>query len=353
MGGDFAPHAAVAGAVLAARAFGIGVALTGPESEVRGELARLATDGLDIQVVHAPEVIDMGELSPAEAVRSSPDNSITRALELVQTGAADGFATAGHTGATLAAALFTLGRLPGVRRPAVAVALPSLAGPCVLIDIGANTDVKPEFLAQFGIMGAAYAEKVLGIKRPRVGLLSIGEERGKGSQVVQEALPLLEATGVNFVGNIEGRDIPAGNADVAVMDGFTGNILLKFAEGIVALVEQITRESAAGDPMAILGALLMRPALRRARARMDYRAFGGALLLGVRGVVVIGHGRSDPEAVKTAVGVAMRAAEQGLVQAIQAGVQEKGGDGSRESGEVGSTGASPSPSPGLSSGPTP
>ena len=333
MGGDFAPRAAVAGGVKAAREFGIGVLLVGRAPEVQAALDREPHAGLDVRVVHAPNIIAMDELNPAEAIRRTPENSISVGMELVKRGEADGFVTAGHTGATLAGALFGLGRIAGVRRPAVATPFPTMSGPCVLIDIGANADVRPEFLLQFGVMGAAYAEKVLGIAKPRVGLVSIGEERGKGNANVQEALPMLEASGLNFVGNIEGRDIPAGKADVAVMDGFTGNVLIKFAEGVGVLVEGIMRESAQGDPFATIGGLLMRPALRRARARMDYRAYGGALLLGVNGVVVIGHGRSDPVAVRTAVHVAMKGVENGLVKAIEEGAaiaaawQERAGGG--------------------------
>jgi glycerol-3-phosphate acyltransferase PlsX len=321
MGGDLAPRAAVEGAVLAARAFHQTCLLVGRAPEIEAALAGQQCGGLDIELVHAPDVIAMDELSPAQAIRTTPDNSISRAIALVRDGEADAFVTAGHTGATLAAATFGLGRLPGVRRPALATPFPTRLGPCVLIDIGANAEVKPEYLLQFGVMGAAYAERVLGIQWPRVGLVSIGEERGKGTTVVQQALPLFEASRLHFIGNVEGRDIPAGLTDVAVMDGFTGNVMIKFAEGLAGLVEQLLREAAQGDPLGLLGGLLLRPSLRRARRRMDYRAYGGAVLLGVRGVVVIGHGRSDPEAVKTAVGVAVRAVENDLVGAIARGVE--------------------------------
>lgn len=320
MGGDVAPGPAVAGAVLAARRLGLRVALSGRPEAVQAELARHDVGGLDLSLIAATEVIDMGELQPAEAIRSRPDNSISRGLRHLRHGEAQAFVTMGHTGAGMAAAALNLGRLHGVKRAGLAVPFPTLAGPCALIDVGANADVRPDFLQQFAIMGAVYAEKVLGKTNPRVGLLTIGEERGKGSQVVQEAFPLLEQAGLNFVGGIEGRDIPEGKVDVAVTDGFTGNVLIKFAEGVGGLVNQILRDAAKGDPLALLGGLLMRGAFRRAKAQMDYRAFGGATLLGTRGVVVIGHGRSDAEGVFAAIRVARRAVENGMVEAIAQGV---------------------------------
>ncbi len=320
MGGDHAPAAPVEGAVLAARSHGRPIALVGRAPEIEAALARHDVRGLDIQVVHAPDAIAMDELQPAAAVRARPDNSMSRGMRLIRAGQAEAFVTMGHTGAALASAALNLGRIPGVSRAAVATPFPTLSGTCVMIDIGANTEVKPLFLLHFGIMGAAYAERVLGVSDPRVGLLTIGEERGKGTTAVQAALPLLDRSGLNFVGNIEGRDVPAGLADVAVTDGFTGNILVKFAEGVSFLIQEILRESAAGHPLSMLGAYLMRPAWRAARQRLDYRAYGGAILLGVRGVVVIGHGRSDGEAVQTAIDVAARGVEHGLVDAIAAGV---------------------------------
>jgi phosphate acyltransferase len=320
MGGDDAPRQPVAGAVRAARAFGKPIVLVGRQPDIEAELAAHDHADLDLTVVHAPDVIAMHELAPASAVRSSPDSSIARGMTLVRQGHAGAFVTMGHTGAALAGATFRLGRLHGVLRPGLATPFPTVNGRCVMIDIGANADVRPAFLAQFGVMGAAYAERVLGIANPRVGLVSNGEERGKGSAAVQQAVPLLEASGVNFIGNIEGRDIPLGTADVVVLDGFTGNVLVKFAEGTPALVASILRQSLAGDLLAIPTGLLLRRLMQRARSRMDYRSTGGAVLLGVRGVVVIGHGRSDAEAVTTAIGVAVRAVENGLVEAIASGI---------------------------------
>jgi glycerol-3-phosphate acyltransferase PlsX len=320
MGGDAAPSAPIQGAVLAARNFGVPIALAGRPDVIAAELAKLDTTGLILEIVPASEAIAMDELQPAAAVRRSPDSSIARGLKYVRQGHAEAFVSVGHTGAALAGASLYLGRLPGVRRPALAVTFPTLGGPCVLIDVGGNVDSKAEFLQQFGIMGAIYAERVLGVVDPRVGLVTIGEERGKGNQVVQAAVPLLEATELRFIGNIEGRDIPEGNADVAVMDGFTGNVLIKFAEGIGVLVRDIIQAEAKADPISMLGGLLMRPAFGRASRRMDYRAYGGATLLGARGMVVIGHGRSDAEGVKKAIEVALRAVENRVVEAIESGI---------------------------------
>lgn len=317
MGGDHAPAAAVGGAVRDARASSRSIILVGRADAVEAELAKHDRRGLDIQVVDAPDAIGMDELAPAAAVRARPENSMSRAMRMVRHQEAEAFVTVGHTGVAMASAAFHLGRIRGVSRAAVATPFPTLNGPCVLLDIGANVEVKPIYLLQFGIMGAAYAERVLGIAEPRIGLLTIGEERGKGTPAVQAALPYLEQHAPGFIGNIEGGDIPAGKVDVAITDGFTGNIVVKFAEGVGELVRRILNEAATGDPISMLGGILIRPAWRRASARMDYRAYGGAILLGVRGVVVIGHGRSDAEAVETAIQVAARAVEKGLVGAIE------------------------------------
>lgn len=316
MGGDHGPEVIVEGAIRAARQYDVGIALVGRQSVLEPILARHDVRGVDIKLVHAADVVPMDEPAPAEAVRRMPDSSVSRAAILVRHREAEAMVTVGHTGAGHAAALLRLGRAPNVRRPALAAPFPARGGPCVLIDIGANAEVRPVFLAQFAIMGAAYAEHVLGVARPRVGLVTIGEERGKGNSLIQEAWPLLASAGVNFVGNIEGIDIPLGRVDVAVTDGFTGNVIVKFAEGAGVLVEEMLRQEVRRDPLSTLGALLMLPALRRLRRRMSYRSYGGAVLLGARGVVVIGHGRSDAEAVRSAIGVAVRSVERDLAGAI-------------------------------------
>ncbi len=323
MGGDNAPAAIVDGAVRAARETDARIILVGRADAVEAELARHSTSGLAIEVVHAPEMIAMDELAPAQAVRNSEGNSLSVGTRLLRTGEADGFVTAGNTGASMTAAAFGLGRIRGVRRPALVGPFPTTGNyPCALIDIGANVAVRPVDLLLFGVMGAAYAQSILDIESPRVGLVTIGEERGKGTAVVQAALPLLESSTLNFVGNLEGRDIPLGGADVAVTDGFTGNVLLKFAEGLSVLVRETLEQEARRDPFSAIGGILMRPAFGRARKRWDYRRFGGAMLLGVRGTVVIGHGRSDDEAIVSAVRVAMRGVERRLVGAITEGVRQ-------------------------------
>lgn len=330
MGGDHAPAAIVDGAVRAARETEARIVLVGRADVVERELARHSTLGLDIEVVHAPDAIAMDELAPALAVRQSEGNSLSVGARLLRQGDADGFVTAGNTGASMTAAAFGLGRIRGVRRPALVGPFPTTAGtPCALIDVGANVTARPVDLLLFGVMGAAYARTILGIDSPRVGLVTIGEERGKGSPVVQAALPLLESSRLRFVGNLEGRDIPLGGADVAVTDGFTGNVMLKFAEGISVLVRETLDEEARRDPFSAIGGVLMRPAFGRARRRWDYRRFGGAMLLGVRGTVVIGHGRSDDEAIVSAVRVAIRGIENRLVGAIT----EEVGQARRDAGD--------------------
>lgn len=341
MGGDHAPRVVVEGAVRAARAYGVEIILVGPEEVVRAELARHRTDGLAISVVHAPEVVSMTEHTIA--VKQKKDNSMLVAARLVKEGKADAFASAGNSGAVMAAALFALGRIRGVERPALATIWPASPTPCLLLDIGANTDPKPAYLVQFAIMGAAYAERILGIPHPRVGIVSNGEEAEKGNFLVRDAYPLLERSGLRFVGNVEGKDVTRGLADVIVTDGFTGNVIIKLSEGIVSfLAKTLKREFTRGPlrkvalisliPGLVLmlpGLLILSPALLRLIRRMDYREYGGAPLLGVDGVVVIGHGRSDAKAIEHMIFRAARAVEQGLVPAIRAGLaQWQGEEGS-------------------------
>lgn len=319
MGGDHGAAASVAGAVLSARG-GTGIILVGRRDVIERELGGHDIRGLPIEIVHADTMIGMDEKAPAQAVRSRRDNSMSVGIHLVRHGQADGFVTAGNTGAAMTAAAFGLGRVKGVQRPALVTVFPAVDGPVALLDVGANPEVRPEHLVQFAIMGVAYAERVLGLTDPRVGLISIGEERGKGTSLVQAALPLLEAAPLRFIGNIEGQDVPLGGAEVAVTDGFTGNVMLKLAEGIASLVTTTLKREARADVLSTVGGLLMRPALGRIRNRWDYRGYGGAMLLGVRGAVVIGHGRSDAVAVESAIAVARRGVEHKLVDAIAEGI---------------------------------
>lgn len=308
MGGDNAPREVVRGAALAVRELGVHVALVGRRADIERELAALPADdagALDrISVVEATEVVEMDE-HPAQAVRAKRDSSVVVACREVNEGRARAAVSAGNSGAVLAAALFRVGRVRGVARPAIGALLPTATDAMsFMLDVGANTDCKPEWLAQFAVMGSVYAEQMMGRREPRVALLSNGEERGKGSELVQAATPLVEAAPVRFVGNVEGRAIFKGTADVIVCDGFAGNVALKVAEGVaeflLSQISTVARQSLQGK----VGGALLRPKLRPIRDKVDYRTTGGALLLGVDGEAVIAHGRSDALAIMNAVRVA-------------------------------------------------
>lgn len=322
MGGDHAPAATIAGAVWAAQDFGVSVQLVGKPDLIEAELAKHNTSGLDLSIIPAKEVIEMGE-SPAAAVKKKKDSSMAVALRLVKEEASDAFVTAGNSGGALAAALFGLGRIKGIKRPALSTIFPtdSTYGHCLLLDVGANTDVRPDYLLQFALMGSHYTERVLRISCPRVGLLSTGEEEDKGNMLIQETTPLLKSSGLNFVGNVEGKDITAGLADVVVTDGFTGNVYIKGAEGVSIMIQKILAQEIKARPLAVAGAFLARGALRAIKTRLDYREVGGAPLLGVNGVVIIAHGRSDSYALRNAIRVAKRAAENNIVRAIAHGLE--------------------------------
>ena len=318
MGGDHAPAEIVRGAVRAAGEHGIPVTLVGRREAIEAELRGAgAPAAARIDIVDAREVIAMNE-HPANAVRSKRDSSLVSSCALVAAGKARAVVSAGNSGAMLAAALFTIKRIPGIARPAIGASFPSDAGQTFMLDVGANTDCKPEWLAQFALMGDVYARTMLGIDRPRVALLSNGEESEKGSELVHASHPLIAALPLAFVGNIEGKDVFRGGCDVVVTDGFTGNVVLKVAEGIgdflFSSIAREARKSIAGK----VGGALLKPRLRPLRDQVDYRKTGGALLLGVAGEVVIAHGRSDAEATMNAIRVAARAAERS-VSAIIAG----------------------------------
>jgi glycerol-3-phosphate acyltransferase PlsX len=316
MGGDFAPEVPVAGAVEAARTYGADILLIGRESAVRTELDRHRTDHLPLHIVHTPQVIDSHE-HPAMAVRRKKESSIVVGMRMVRDGKADAFVSAGHSGATMVAATLILGRAPGVERAALSTAMPSRKGLYLLADAGANTDCRPEYLLQFGHMAAVYAEKVYDIAHPRVGLLSNGEEETKGDQLVQEAHALLQAApNLNFVGNAEPKEIFAGAVDVVVADGFAGNIFLKTTEAVGEVLLGLLREELTRTPLRKLAAASLRPAFRSAMAPLDYSEYGGALLLGLNGVAIIGHGRSNAKAVLNAVRVARLAVLKGAVDAV-------------------------------------
>jgi glycerol-3-phosphate acyltransferase PlsX len=324
MGSDHYPRPDVEGAVMAAREYGVEIVLVGDEQVIRPELERAAAGSLKPDVVHAPEMLTMEDKGLAlalKAKRKGARNSMAVGIDLVKSGDAQAFVTAGNTGAAGATAYFRLGTLPGVERPALAPVFPTRTGSCVVLDVGANPDCKPENLLQFGVMGSVYAEKVRGVRRPRVGLLSNGEEAGKGSHLVRAAYPLLADSGLNFIGNVEAKEVFGGAVDVVVTDGFTGNVLLKTAEAVSRLIVDVIREKIGGGPPWVkLGGGLVRPALRSLRQLLDPSEEGAAPLLGVNGLVFIGHGRSDALAIKNAVRVARNAVEASVLAAIQSEV---------------------------------
>ena len=328
MGGDHAPAVTVEGAVLAAREFDVPVVLVGREQAIRQELSRHDTRGLPLSVVHADDVVEMKD-KPSEVVRGKPDSCMHVGMRLVKAGDADAFVTAGNTGGALAIALLELGRIKvdgqrRIHRPALATLLPTKTGFCFFLDIGANTDWKPAYLQQFAVMGSIYAKSVLGFANPRVGLVSIGEEEGKGNIPVREAFELIKATpGINFVGNLEGKDVPGGLADVVITDGFTGNVMIKLSEGVASLILDTLRAEIMIRPQAKLGAALAKPAFRAAAKKLDYAEYGGAVLLGLNHLCIIGHGRSNARAVRSAIRVARDAALADVPGMIRAGLAER------------------------------
>lgn len=321
MGSDNFPQPDIEGAVMAAGEYGVEVILVGDENKVQPALAAHSTGGLPITVVHAPEMLTMEDKGLAlalKAKRKGAKNSMAVGIDLLKNGQAQAFVTAGNTGACVAVSYFRLGTLPGVERAALAPAFPTKTGTCVVLDVGANPDCKPEHLLQFAIMGSIYAERVRAVKRPRVGLLSNGEEAGKGNELVRNAYLLLKESGLNFIGNVEGKEVFAGAADVVVTDGFSGNILLKSSEAVARLIIDTLREKIrAGSWAAKLGGMLVRPTLQSLRAMLDPSHEGAAPLLGVNGLVFIGHGRSDALAIKNAIRVAKQAIEANVLSSMR------------------------------------
>jgi glycerol-3-phosphate acyltransferase PlsX len=316
MGGDHAPQVTVEGAVQAARG-GTQVLLVGREVDVRAELAKAPDAGsLPLEVLDASQVVEMHE-HPANAVRQKRDSSINVAMRALKEGRVDALYSAGNSGAAMASALFTLGRIEGVHRPAIGAVLPLLDGRCFLVDIGANADCDARNLLEFAQMGAAYMAHVYGLARPRVGLVSNGEEETKGNALVQAAYPLLKDSGLNFVGNVEGKDVTRGAADVVVCDGFTGNVMLKLAEGLQEMFFELVRGAVRQRLVYTLAGAVLRPALRRAGKKLDYTEYGGAPLVGVRGPVFIGHGRSNAKAIANGLRLAGEAAAGDLVGELQ------------------------------------
>src|SRR5271168_3964129 len=304
MGGDHAPRAEVEGAILAARELGVKVVLVGIEEKVRQELNRHRHRGVAVEIVNATEVVTMQD-SPSHAFRRKKDSSVHVAAKLVRDGKADGLVSTGNTGAVMTVARFVLGTLPSVDRPALAAAFPNMKDKVsVILDVGANVDSKPEQIRQFAVMGEIYFRAIWGVKRPRVALLSIGEEEMKGNELTREASNLLKQSSLNFVGNVEGRDVFRGNVDVIVCDGFIGNVALKISEGLVEHVQGMLKKAIKSSLSSQIGYALSKRAFDDFRKRTDSSETGGAPLLGVRGITIIAHGRSNPNAIKNAIRVA-------------------------------------------------
>jgi glycerol-3-phosphate acyltransferase PlsX len=321
MGGDHAPQVNVDGAIAAAREFGIRTLLVGRTSELEGLLRGAGYRGSEIELVEAPEVISMHEPATA-ALRRKRNSSIRIAANCVRDGRAAGLVSAGHTGAAMVSAKMVVGSIEGVDRPALAAILPNLTGHCLLLDVGANPDAKTQHFKEFAVMGSIYAQLVFGKASPSIGLMSIGEEDSKGTDRTKEAFKVLKETGLRFVGNFEGRDVFNGSVDVIVTDGFTGNVILKVSESLSEMVEKLLREEIKRTLQSSVGFLLSRPAFRRFKSRLDYSEYGGAPLLGVRGCVIICHGRSSAKAIKNAIRFAAEFSRQGLAEKIQSSIAE-------------------------------
>lgn len=321
MGSDHYPEPDVAGAVMAAREAGDQIILVGDESRIQAELAKYDTSGLKLQIRHASQVVAMTD-TPSKVSREKRDSSMHVGLQMVGNGEGDAFVSAGNTGGILAVATLRqhgLGRIPGVKRPALGVIFPTKERP-LLMDNGANADCKPEYLLQFGMMASLYVERVLGIKNPRVGLISNGEEEGKGNQLIKETIPLLASSGLNYIGNIEPKEFMRGEADIGLTDGFTGNIMMKTAEAVASYLMDLIRQEIMASTRTKIGGMLARPAFRRAGKQLDPNEVGGAPLLGVNGVVVIAHGRSNAYAMKQAINQARHLVSQQVVEAIRDGI---------------------------------
>jgi len=316
MGGDDGPGTIIDGALVAARHLQIGLLLAGDRHVIARELSRHPAAGaLDLEILDTPEHVDMAEQASV-ALRRKPRASIKLACEAVRDGRAAAVFSAGHTGASVMAAITAFGRLSGIDRPALATIIPTRQEPAVLLDSGAMVECRPQHLVQFAEMGSAYARLAFGRPAPRVGLLSVGEEEGKGNELTRDAHQLLKSAPVNFIGNIEGRDVYAGETDVIVCDGFTGNVTLKISEGLVEAIESLLHAELQSTFGSQIGYLLSAQAFRRFRKRVDYSEYGGAPLLGINGVCIVGHGRSSAKAVRNAVTMAFRAVNEGLLEKL-------------------------------------
>ena len=326
MGSDNYPTPDVEGAIQAAREYGVEIIFVGDEAVIKPVLEKQNTQGLKISIVHASEMLTMEDKGVALALKARrPDakNSMAIGIDLIKNGQADAFVTMGNTGACLAVSYFRLGTIAGVDLPTLAVGFPSATGSFLLVDLGANPDCKAENLFQFAIMGSIYSEKVRGIKSPKIGLISNGEEEGKGNELVKATSPLLQASPLNYIGPVEGKEVYSGNVDVVVMDGFTGNVFLKVSEAVGKLLTEKIRDTITnGNLLTKIGGLLIRPAMKSVRKLLDPSEYGAASLLGVNGLVFIGHGRSDTRAVQVAVRVAKEAVDSKVLDAMKSAIEE-------------------------------
>jgi glycerol-3-phosphate acyltransferase PlsX len=322
MGSDDYPEPEVQASIEAVRQFGDEIILVGRQEELLARFQALGGKPDKVRLVHAPEVIKMTD-KPAENARRKAENSMAVGIDLLKNGEGDAFVTAGNTGGAMATALFSLGRIRGVKRPGLTGIFPVKNGRCIVVDIGANAECKPIYLLQFAMLGSVYSERALGVQNPRVGLISNGEEAGKGNSLVKETYPLLQASGLNFVGNIEGKELFGGQVDVAVTDGFTGNVLLKSSEAVAKLLVDVLRQELTSSIRTKIGALLAKPAFAEIKRMMDPAEVGAAPLLGVNGLVFVGHGRSDARAILSAIRIARQAVGANLLEALQVSIQER------------------------------
>jgi len=321
MGGDSSPAAEVEGAVLAAREYNTEIVLVGDEKLLRCELEKHRTTGLPITISHASQRVEMHE-SPVSVLRKKKDSSIIIATKLVRDEKASAVVSAGHSGATMAASLLILGPVKGVERPAIATILPTLEGVAIMLDVGANVDCKPKHLFQFAIMGHAYAVKMLKKENPRIGLLSIGEEDTKGNMLTKETFVYLKNSPLNFIGNVEGKDVYRGRADVIVCDGFIGNVALKISEAVADTMGKMLSREIKKSPAGKIGYLMLKKAFASFKKKVDYAEYGGAPLLGVNGVCIICHGRSSPKAIKNAIGMSVGLSDVHTIEYLQKDVSE-------------------------------
>lgn len=319
MGGDYAPREIIKGVIAAVDEYDVEIILVGNEQQIKKELNKYTIKEDKITIVDASDVVEMGE-APVTAIRKKPNSSIMVATDLVKNKKAEAVISAGNTGAAMAAAKLRLRSIKGIERPAIAAVLPTETGHTLLLDVGANVDCKPKHLLHFALMGSIYTQEIWGIESPRIGLLNIGEEEGKGNDLCNLSYEILKLSNLNFVGNIEGRDITRGKADVIVCDGFVGNVVLKFGEGLAGSIFHLIKTGISNSFLAKIGSFLMSSVFKNLKKTTDYTEYGGAPLLGVNGVAIISHGSSKEKAIKNAIRVAKEAIENRIVERIEQGV---------------------------------